>query len=436
MTGSAALRRGLATALTAFLAGEAAASAQDARATRSIFGPPGSRAGSDSSVTLFLGEAYDTQPGVEAGGPPGRTAEAGSFSTIGADLALRVGRSARSLLLTAGTGFRYYHELGETVGLGHYAGFGLTLGSRRTTLTVNQSVAYTPAYLFRMFPSASPPEPGGVTVGSNYVGSDDRSYNYVTRAALSRTISKRSTLSFHASGGYADFVSSNPSQVDTWNMDVGGAFVRQLSAHTRIRTGYALRRYRVIGARPVEHGVDVGIDVDRPASPTCGTRLSISAGTSVLHDAPSMLTAGALASQTRLTAEASLVRQFSRTWELRGVYRRGLNYLDGFAAAMMGDGISVSSEGLLGPRSDLSVLAAYSRSEPTTPLNPGDRLTTYMGSARLRLAVTTTLALYGEYFYYQYELPSQMLVFAGGASRLERNGVRAGLQAWIPLRRR
>ena len=61
----------------------------------------------------------------------------------------------------------------------------------------------------------------------------------------------------------------------------------------------------------------------------------------------------------------------------------------------------------------------------------------YVGSVRLRYGLTRIAAPFVEYLYYFYD-------FRGGAqqlpadvpSRLERNGIRAGLTLWIPLLRR
>jgi hypothetical protein len=61
---------------------------------------------------------------------------------------------------------------------------------------------------------------------------------------------------------------------------------------------------------------------------------------------------------------------------------------------------------------------------------------TYTGDVNVRYAVTRTLAVFGEYFYYFYDIQNGALLLPGMPPGLKRNGVRVGLTFWMPTVRR
>jgi hypothetical protein len=84
---------------------------------------------------------------------------------------------------------------------------------------------------------------------------------------------------------------------------------------------------------------------------------------------------------------------------------------------------------------DVRFSAAYSAGEPT--LNGADApFNSYTGDARLRMAVSRTLAAFVEYVFYDYQLNQSFLRPPGVPPALTRNGVRVGLTMWIPVRNR
>jgi hypothetical protein len=62
----------------------------------------------------------------------------------------------------------------------------------------------------------------------------------------------------------------------------------------------------------------------------------------------------------------------------------------------------------------------------------GNRLTTAQGEARLRFALTRSIALSGEYLYYRYDFGGRLLAPDLPRS-LERHGVRVGLSMFTEL---
>ena len=61
---------------------------------------------------------------------------------------------------------------------------------------------------------------------------------------------------------------------------------------------------------------------------------------------------------------------------------------------------------------------------------------TYTGTVRLSYPVTRTFAAHVEYLYYFYDTLGSTPIAPGIASRVERNGVRAGLTLRVPALRR
>ncbi len=61
---------------------------------------------------------------------------------------------------------------------------------------------------------------------------------------------------------------------------------------------------------------------------------------------------------------------------------------------------------------------------------------TYTGSARVRSAINQTLALFAEYVYYNYNLGTAVITTPGIPQSLDRNTVRVGITAWMPLLRK
>jgi hypothetical protein len=54
----------------------------------------------------------------------------------------------------------------------------------------------------------------------------------------------------------------------------------------------------------------------------------------------------------------------------------------------------------------------------------------------LNVALTTTIAGYFEYIYYQYRFAETTTMPVGVPTGLERNGFRAGLTVWVPAFRK
>src|SRR5262249_19163330 len=152
------------------------------------------------------------------------------------------------------------------------------------------------------------------------------------------------------------------------------------------------------GVFPAEHDVNIGLDYDRPLSKTRRTHFRANATTVVLDAAIPGGTTSELRRQYRVAGDVSLSRQFARSWQAEGAYRRGVGYIEGITQPVLTDGFSVSTSGLLTRRVDLLAKVAYSVGEPTTP-GQASGFATYTGDVRTRFAINSAWAVYFEYLY-------------------------------------
>ena len=417
------------------------------RAFRGLFaspsGQPARATGQTLNLTFDVAEAYDDDV-LATSGPinPSTPALDGFYSmfTAAADYAHQ-GRSVRVGLNALST-LRYYQDLNtvqnSSSSIG--AGFSATLPGRVTWL-VNQTVSYSPSYLYAVFPGLATDAPGELPTSAapNYAVNDVASYSYGTNTAFSHGLTRRGTLLLSADVTKTDFVHQVEGRADMLAYGVRVEFLRNVQRRTAARFGYHFRGGDsgfALGASTVEHGLDVGVQTERLLSATRKATFSITLG-------PSMVRIPALAVGTapltpelgdaqlyRVSGSAAASYQFGRSWEAKGSYSRGLEYVPGLRTPVLTGGISAVVDGLLSRRVDLNVSASYS--DGSSALRTASSYTTYTGNARLRFAVTRHWAVYTEYLYYYYDFRGTALL-PGLPSALERNGARVGLTLWLPV---
>ena len=85
-------------------------------------------------------------------------------------------------------------------------------------------------------------------------------------------------------------------------------------------------------------------------------------------DLPSVPAAGIVEGrQSEVSAEAALNYQFSRTWMLRGAYRRGAEFVAELSYPVFVDGVTATLTGDMGRRVHYSSSAAYSTGRASNP---------------------------------------------------------------------
>lgn len=422
------------------------ASAQPAissRPFRGLFGgiAPDRQARERLEFTLSVGEGYDDDVFFElrrgtlrsAGGTRGfysMLAATGEYDKHGQRV--RFAASASAML-------RYYNQLSEVKTLGQTAGLGVSTAiSRRTTFTVNQTVAYSPSYLYSLFPVVQSPDLGeGAPAAPDYATANLASYSYGTRAELRQALASRGAVFANANFRYLDYVHGNPLRRNALTYGAGAGFSRGVAQHSSFTTRY---RYRVSdltyrAATTTEHGISMGFDYGRALSSVRSVDLRFDIGASTI-DFPEIegdpVHSGR---RSRLTGGAAVGYRFNRTWWLRGTYSRDVEYLTEVPQPLFTSGGTASVTGLFTRRLDFLAAGGYARG--TSALYRGYLpFETYTANLQLRYALSSALAAHAEYLYYFYNFRGVSPLPLTLPPEFERQGVRAGITLWLsPLQR-
>ncbi len=395
-------------------------------------------------LSLTLVGAYDDNILAETGSPnPSAPAVGGFFTMFGAESAYEWRGKRSQFGATGGTVVRYYSD-SQSVSASAGAGVGFSTElARRTTFSANQTFAYSPSYLTGLFPTAATSSPGDLPpLGANYTVDDSSSYQYASSLGVSRGVTRRGTLSASVDYVFTDYVAAVAGREDLAVTRARVEFSRGMTRNASLKVAYRFANgdmgTGVVGVLPgqktTEHGFDVGVDYSRPLSATRRFTLAFGVGSSAADVPLSELVSASGGVQHRAIGDASVGYQFNRTWETRASYRRGLQYVPELAEPVFTDGISMSLTGLLTQRMDFAAGAGYSSGESAV-YRSAAAFDTYTANARVRRAVTRTLAIYLEYVYYYYDF-DRAQVQPGVPPQMERNGVRAGLTLWVPVFRR
>jgi hypothetical protein len=434
------------------LLGVSAAAAQETEVTPEaaakphapgLFGGTGSRNGGGASgLSVTVAQAYDSNIFGDSVSPTSSALQQGGFYTeLVANVNVRAGNKKLQFATSAGTDFRYYNDQQEVVGVGHFANAGMTyVASQRATISVDGGVSYAPSYLYQLFNSVVPAVGTAPGLGSTgYAANDTSFWRYDARGALTEKLSERNHLIFRTAASYTDFSRTDLSfgglpqrDLSTFEGDV--LFGRHVNRDFNLNVGYVYRRAQYYtGVFPTENSLTVGGDYTRLLSRTRRTHLQFNLSVSSLEAVVPGDDIATLRQQMRLSGDVSLNRQFGRTWQAGGGYRRGYEFIEGLTRPVWTDGVNFNTTGLLTPRVDLAASAAYSVGEPIN-LEQTRGFTTYTANVRTRVALSKTWAVSLEYLYYYYDF-SRVLVPIGTPPTMSRNTGRVGLTWWFPMMR-
>jgi hypothetical protein len=409
------------------------------RGNSSTLQPPKSEkpTGQQLDVTLDAAEAYDTDLLAQAIGPAAGAGQvAGNYADLQANGEYRV-RTLRAAFVATGTSaLRYYGSAGELRSVSHSIGLGLDDHlTSRTSLMVNGSAAYSPSYLYGLFPTLAQPTAGAaIPSAPDYNTYGETSYSYGATVGVTHNMNARDQLAVRLNGSYTDYAQGSGSALsnalrDLSNYDVNAEYSHNLSRRKTVVFGIHHREGQFGSAArawSMETGITAGVQVTRPLSATRNLTFAFDLGSSAVDNPATGTLSLPDGRQYLATANASAGYDFGRSWNARGSYRRGLEYVAALRAPVFTDGVTVETSGLLSHRTEFRASAAYSTGAPTLGGSIAN-YTTYTGTVRVQRTLTRTASLYGEYFYYFYDFGSALLVQPGLPTSLERNGVRAGV---------
>jgi hypothetical protein len=393
-----------------------------------------------------IAEGYDSNVPAELQGiGPAKYAVSGGSTMFLGHMDYRWQGSRVRLAASGESAVRRYDEVRDFIPLSYSGGVDLSarLGGR-TSFQAHQTAAYSPSYLYGLFPSLKSAEVA-VPVAPDYAVSDSESYIYGSTVTLTRDLSRRNRVSATGEFQYTNFLHQSPLQRDLHSTAVGGEFSRKVAPNMAIQVGY---RYRTgtfgYGAGPVamqygvsatEHGVTVGLDYTRRLSAARQLSLSFEIGPSAVSVPASSVQQVDAGHLYRASGDVAVGWNFSGSWTTRATYSRGLEYIADLTEPVFAEGVTAEIGGLCTSRVDIVASARYS-SGASAVYRDALTFDTSSADVRIRYAITSTLAVYGEYLYYYYDLRGHRQLAPGIPPGLERNAVRAGLTLWVRALRR
>jgi hypothetical protein len=384
------------------------------------------------SFTFEAAAGYDSQLPVEKGAVVGGNLASSGFSTLfGGSGSFTHGGRRLEFAASASTAFKYYQELERLDALSHGAAFGMGVrlpkGGR---FEINEALAYSPSYLYQLFPQGESPALGdSIPLNPDYRIDDANSWSSVTRASLQ--FGPRIGTSFTSFAEYE----VTKYQEDTAGLGretqaVGADVSRSLSRRASFVAGYRYRTGEVGRSGPAhEHEVPIGVEYSPALSATRRLHIGVSAGPAWLKVTPSPLdlaTYGEVPDYLyRIHASANVSYPFRRNWNAAFAYDRGVQYVMGLNEPLLSDGVRVSVNGLVSRRMDISAIVGDATA--TSPQSETNRdLDTYTGGIKVRYALSRSAAIYSEYLFYHYDQGGVIGLAPGLPRVFEQHGVRVG----------
>src|SRR5262249_29050815 len=372
--------------------------------------------------TMSWSDGYDTGSDLFVPGASNVPLRAeGNYSNIDAALRYTRVRGRRRLVASASDTIRYQPQRQDVLASTYQSSLAFASPPGRSgRLDLSQGVDYTPYYqleLFPMLPAEATQLPQAPS--SDYAISKQSAFTYATRAGFSHGVGRRSTLQFGYEFGSVRFADDAR---DLLTESASVRFTRHANRYTGFYVGAATRFGRYgrpdVGARTRTEEVNVGLDVSR-------RRLSASAASGL-----SIIPVGG-ATYYRVTGNAVLRAEVSRTWTAKLQYARGLRFVEALAFPFFSDSISVGVSGQPSRRLLIGASGGYSIGEVGVS-SEGGAYGTYMGSGQLTVPLSRHYAAYSEYVYYHYRFTERALADAF-PPLLGRHTFRVGLRLWMPM---
>jgi hypothetical protein len=305
----------------------------------------------------------------------------------------------------------------------------------RTSLTMTENAAYSPALLQGLFlaQSADVDLSAITSISRDYTTRQSDAYFSTTTLSLSRTFGRRSHLDGSADYQYNNYPDTNGNRRHLTVYGGRTEFSRGFGRGTSFRATYHYRTgeygFENLGTT-AEHGVELSIENSRRLSAHRRATVGFSLGSSTIGIPEAATVVGATVRRRYpTTGEGRLALQFERSWQFRASYSRGLQYVGDVGQPIVADRLGFALDGLLTKRTDLQMSAAYSNGDGA--LITGTRFKSYNADVRWRGAVTNTLAGFVEGYLYVYDFNGAPIEL-GLPQQLNHVGARVGLMLWIP----
>jgi hypothetical protein len=304
----------------------------------------------------------------------------------------------------------------------------------RTSLTMTENAAYSPALLQGLFLAPSAVDTSTITsISRDYTARQSDAYFSTTALSLGRAFGRRSHLDGGADYQYNNYPDTNGNRRHLTVYGGHTEFSRSFGRATSFRVAYHYRTgeygFANLGTT-AEHGVQLSIENSRRLSARQRATFGLSFGSATIGTPEAASVVGATVRRRYpTTGEGRFALQFERSWEFRASYSRGLQYVGDVAQPVLADRLGFAVDGLLTKRTDLQMSAVYSNGDGA--LITGTRFKNYTADIRFRGAVTNTLAGFIEGYLFVYDFNNAPIEL-GLPPQLNHVGARVGLMLWVP----
>jgi hypothetical protein len=266
-----------------------------------------------------------------------------------------------------------------------------------------------------------------------------RVVRYTVTSGVTQRFGQRSSVSV---SGAARFQDRGGSSANYRKYSAGAEWSYRMSRDATAYLGYGYQQAEYLGAGidhrpPPGQSMDGGVRYARGLSLTRKTAMSFSTGATFVRAAP--FDQGEASNNQPLRAHmngsAGLTHEIARSWYAQAAYVRNVRFLEEFTDPIMSDSVSGGISGYLGPRTDLSMVAAYARGSNAYRRRASSDFSTYTGSVQLRQGLIRGLSAYVQYLYYHYKFGEGNILLRDISSELDRQSVRFGISASVPLLR-
>jgi hypothetical protein len=345
-------------------------------------------------------------------------------------------RGQRSSFSANGTSaVQYYPQLGNAVRWSGAGAVGYSRSTQRVRFGVDQQVRYSPYAHFRVIPISSGIAPALAEISAPDVAlavTGRESYRYNSGISTGFQLTRRTMVNAMYQHEYLDFVPVD--QFDWRTHDASLSLSHSMTQKTAFVMGYGYHHRDFQGERlPLRrHDVNIGVNYNSslPFSPR--TTFTFAVGSTALSRDRVSRTGETESNFFRMIGRADLDHQLGQTWRVGVFYHRWVQYIEGVSDVFLAHSVTGNLRGYLGPRVEIRATSGYS----TGPLRYGPRQRGYdtnASSARVRMALTRSLAAQAEYVYYRYLFSDAVMLPTGTPYRGNRHVFRVGLTTWLPL---
>ncbi len=339
------------------------------------------------------------------------------YSGITTGLSYR--RKARNATLNGGIGnaFRVYQMTGITTA--EHSGFGSMelRASRRTMVRSAVGLLYTPYHQILGLPIGTEPSPG-----TDAAVRTDASTTLTGGTSVTRQVGRRGLLSAGYDGRITTYGSGMPGPR---SQQAGLTYTREFAKGLAFRVGDGIRVLEAGNTEPiVAQDIALGIDVNRSLVASKRTTVTFTTGSSIASNETGR--------QFIFTGSGTLTHRIGRSWETAVTFDRGLQVTDLLPKPFVGNSTGLTLGGFLGRRTSMRLRGTYAFGDLDVN-GSSSRYVSYLGEARVAVALGRHFQLYGEHLYYQHRFPFGVPLPPGVRFRNVQHGTRFGLDIWAPL---